>query len=219
VVRKKSAFTLIELIFAIVVISIAVISLPTMNAVLSKGIEGNLVQEAIFASSAKINEIISYPWDENSIPSNSIYSQVIWSSANDCNQTTKLRTGHIYQQLHRRCLDDNFSIVQPTSSTALGFEANDAGIYDDIDDFNNVSTKIFIDYQDSSIITSAEGYKTPYRMDVNVTYADFGTTTASSKNIKKIDISIINLTTHTIATKIHTYSANIGEVDFYKRTY
>ncbi len=48
VVRSKKAFTLIELIFAIVVIAISVISLPTMIQATSSGVASNLeTQEAI----------------------------------------------------------------------------------------------------------------------------------------------------------------------------
>jgi len=125
-VVRRYAFSLIELIFAIVVISIAVISLPMMIQTTSKGIQGNLTQEAIFASSTKLNEIISYPWDDNSMQKGTIFSRVIWTSVNDCNSTTKLRLGHILQQQHRRCLDSNYSLIQPTA--VLGMEANDNNI-------------------------------------------------------------------------------------------
>ena len=213
---RRYAFTMIELIFAIVVISIAVVSLPMMIQTSTKGIEGNLIQEAIFASSAKLNEIISYPWDDNSMPSGSAFSKVIWTSTNDCNSSTKLRAGHIMEPLHRRCLDNNFSVTQPTA--VLGMEANDAGVYDDLDDFNNVSTAMFIDNSGSGVITSAQGYKDNYTMDVTVSYAAFGTITSASKNMKRIDVTIKN-SDNNVTTKLHTYSANIGEVDYYKRSF
>jgi len=198
-VKKRYAFSMIELIFAIVIIAIAVMALPIMTQTTGKGIEANLVQEAIFASAAKLNEITSYPWDENSTIDENI-SRVIWTSDTDCNNSTKLRSGHI----HRRCLDENYSLVQPTSP--LGMEASDNGVYNDIDDFNDVSAPLFI-----GSVGSATGYKTPYTMDVNVSYASFGTTTADSKNIKEINITIINPNTNLITLKVHTYSANIGE--------
>jgi len=65
----KRAFTLIELIFAIVIIAITVVSLPMMTQVISKGIEKNLLQEAIFAGAAVLNESVSAKWDENSVES------------------------------------------------------------------------------------------------------------------------------------------------------
>lgn len=214
---KKYAFTIIELIFAIVIISIAVISLPMMMQTQTKAIEGNLIQEAIFASSAKLNEIISYPWDDNCEQNNTLFSQVIWTSVNDCNSTTKLRLGHILQPLHRRCLDSNFSVIQPSS--LLGMETNDNNIYDDIDDFNGVSTAMLIDNSGAEIITSSQGSKLPYQMDIYVTYATFGAITTDSKNIKKITITVVHTNTNTTLTKLHTYSANIGEADYYKRSF
>jgi len=217
-VKKRTAFSMIELIFAIVVIAIAVMALPMMVQTTGKGIEGNLVQEAIFASAAKLNEITSYPWDENSTEDGSILSRVIWTSATDCNNSTKLRSGHIEEQLHRRCLDDNYSIVQPTSP--LGMEASDNGVYNDIDDFNDVSAPLYINK--NGTVGSAEGYKTPYTMDVNISYAAFGSDinmTKTKKNIKEINITIIDPNTNLTILKVHTYSANIGEIDYYHRSF
>ena len=45
---KRFGFTMIELIFAIVIIAISVMSLPMMTQVTNKGLEESLVQEAIF---------------------------------------------------------------------------------------------------------------------------------------------------------------------------
>lgn len=215
-VKKRYAFTMIELIFAIVIIAIAVISLPTMTQATGKGIESNLVQEAIFASAAKLDEITSYRWDENSTEDGSVLSRVIWTSDNDCNASSNpnLRQGHIKETLHRRCLDDNYSIVQPT--TPLGMETDDNGTYDDIDDFNDISAPLYINISDS--VGSAAGYKTPYSMDINISYAGFGVITADSQNIKEINITIINPDTNLTTLKVHTYSANIGEIDYYHRS-
>ena len=220
-VKKRTAFSMIELIFAIVIIAIAVMALPIMTQATGRGKENNLVQSAIFASAAKLNEITSYPWDENSKKDgDSSYSRVIWTSDNDCNasSTAYLRQGHIYggDGFHRQCLEENYSIVQPTSP--LGMEASDDGNYTDIDDFNDVSKPIYINNEtDSDAVGSAEGYKTPYTMDINVSYAAFGSVTAESKNIKEINITIINPDTNLTILKVHTYSANIGEIDYYKK--
>jgi prepilin-type N-terminal cleavage/methylation domain-containing protein len=59
-ILHRLAFTMIELIFAIVIIAISVMSLPMMTQVTSAGIERNLVQEAIFASVAEINLATTY---------------------------------------------------------------------------------------------------------------------------------------------------------------
>ena len=205
---SKSAFSMIELIFAIVIIGVSVISLPMMTQVTSKAIEENLVQEAVFAASTELNQIVSYYWDENSVDNSDSLSKVIDNS--DCNDTTRLRVGHINQPLHRRCLDSNAT----NPSLTLG---SDGGDRDDIDD-NIVSNEaIFI--AESGNVASAEGYKKNYNKTINVEYTNFGVTTAASKNIKKITVTISDTEDNTTITKLSTYSANIGEVDYYKRSY
>jgi prepilin-type N-terminal cleavage/methylation domain-containing protein len=191
----KSAFTMIELIFAIVIIGISVLSLPMMNQAVSRGIEGNIVQEAIFAASAQLNQITSYKWDENSTQPNDSLSKVVWTSANDCNATTKQRSGHVAQPLHRRCLDDN--TTRPTN--ILGLEAGEVVIadFDDIDDnIKATADTILIDTSGGSVITSSQGYKKDYNSTVSVSYASFGNpaiinpTTALSQNMKQITVTI-----------------------------
>jgi prepilin-type N-terminal cleavage/methylation domain-containing protein len=202
-VVRKAAFTLIELIFAIVIIAITVVSLPMMNQAVSKGIDGNLVQEVIFAATTKLNEALSANWDENSIePDLSGYARVIDTDGN-CD-THRHRDGHINQSLHRRCLD----------SSATGVSNSDTN--DDVDaleDMEVTDENIFIDNQSGS----ASGYKDVYTYTLNVTpSATFGGTT--SEDIKEVTIEIKNSHSKTIV-KLKTYSCNIGEVDYYSRNY
>ena len=204
----KSAFSMIELIFAIVIIGVSVISLPMMTQATSKAIEENLVQEAVFAASTELNQIVSYYWDEKSLQSGDSLSKVI--DTGDCNTTSKLRDGHINQPLHRRCLD-NTPAIEP-----LGLES--ISDIDDIDD--NIVSNAAIFITTSGNVASAEGYKEIYTKTVDVEYADFNDTTAASKNIKKITVTISDTDSPPKEiTKLSTFSANIGEVDYYKRSY
>jgi len=203
---KKSAFTMIELIFAIVVIAITVMSLPMMNEVNSKGIEGNLAQEAIFAASTELNQAVTYFWDENSSESGASLSRVIWISSTDCDNDTKLRPGHINQKLHRRCRDDNSSRPTNTSDSNLN----------DLDDTNKTNMDLFIG--DS---TTASGYKKDYKLDLEIANnIDFGGTGDADiqANIKRVRV-IIKDNSGNIITRLDTFSCNIGEVDFHKRDY
>lgn len=203
---KRDAFSLIELIFAIVIIGITVISLPMMNQVNSKGIENALVQEVIYATSAKLNQATSYNWDELD-DGNSSFSKVI--SNGDCNSSTKLRIGHINQPYHRRCLDD--TSIRPSN---IG---SDGGDLDDLDDLDTITSSLFFT-NGGAFVADADGYKNNYTTTISVTYADFGVTTAASKNIKKTTIIVKDLDANTV-TSLSTYSANIGEANYYKRGY
>jgi len=194
---NRFAFTLIELIFAIVIISIAVISLPMMVQITSKGIEESLVQEAIFAASAELMGATSGYWDENSMQdiNKSHLSRVI-NLAGDCNDD-KLRPGHIRQPLHRRCLDEDTTVAHD-SETPIGaldvFDLNDAAI-----------TQIMFTDEDKE----AEGYKDTYTSSIDVNRTDnIKIITSTIKNSKDIDIVILR-----------TQSANIGEIDYYKRRF
>jgi len=199
-VVKKSAFTLIELIFAIVVISISVTSLPMMTQTTSKAIDGNLVQEAIFAASAELNGAVTAHWDENSmIDDKDSLARVIDI---DDNCTDNRLLGHINQPLHRRCLDS--SNTDPLDTT------DDSDIYA-LEDMAHDSQNIF-----DTDATNAQGYKRKYNSTVDITRpANFN---GSNDHIKEILLTVTDTDSNTI-TILRTYSANIGEIDYYKRAY
>lgn len=197
----KPAFTMIELIFAIVVIGISVLSLPTVMGVTNKGIESNIVQEAIFASSAELMGATSGYWDERSLDdvAYSKLSRVIDING-DCNNTStsdrfRLRPGHIPQPYHRRCLDD---------SSTTGLDSNTNSTVTSLDDAVHTAQGLFTDYN-----TEAAGYKVTYDSTISVTRAG---------NIKTITINVYENGTTNLITSLKTMSANIGETEFYKRS-
>ncbi len=189
---------MIELIFAIVIIGVAVLSLPMMSQVTSKGVENNLAQETIFAASAELNQVMSYYWDERSIEDGSDALSRVIDSNNDCNDITKMRIGHV----HRRCVNSN--------SNAAPTIGSDAGDLDDIDDVSTLAKPLFTGG------ASSQGYKQNYTSTVNVSTNTFGT--AGTNDIKKITVSVFD-NDGNIVTSLSSYVANIGEVDYHKRTY
>ncbi len=205
--RKNSfgrfAFTMIELIFAIVIISIAVVSLPMMVQVTSRGMESSLVQEAIFAASAELTGATSYYWDKNSMYDSNLsrYSRVIdiggTCENNASSPRHRLRLGHIAQPYHRRCLEDN------AISTA---DINDT-TFPNLNNASHGSEIIFTDTTKNSA-----GYKETYTSTVTIAQG------FSDSNIKKITVLVENSSGDDI-TMLSTYSANVGELDYYKRRF
>ncbi len=199
----RSAFSMIELIFAIVVIGVAVISLPMMTQVTSKGLDNSLVQEAIFAASAELNQAVSYHWDEMSLQDgNSSLSRVVNTDTLECNASTNVRKGHI----HRRCL--NNTNTRPTNSTDGDFLDSAAHGFQDM----------FLT-SGGTFVADSKGYKHNYQSIVAVGFSKFDTVASADKNIKKTAIEITKSDQTTTVTKLSTYSANIGEVDYHKRRY
>ncbi|MDB2562060.1 type II secretion system GspH family protein [Sulfurimonas sp.] len=188
---QRLAFTMIELIFAIVIIAISVMSLPMMTQVTNKGLEESLVQEAIFVGSAELMGATTAYWDANSLQDINVssLSRVI-NIANDCDDTTKLRPGHIAQPYHRQCLDDN------TTGAA------DAGA-DSLDDMEKTDEAVFLNAN-----PTAEGYKKSYTTSIDVN---------RTGNIKTITVTIKDAGAS--VTVLKTQSANIGEIDYYKRSF
>lgn len=204
---RRSAFTFIELIFAIVIIAITVLSLPVMNQALSKGNDAALVQEAIFAATTELNQATTYRWDENSLEAKTAYSRVVPTSNTDCN-TNHLRPGHIPNQtLHRRCTNND--ALRPST---IGIDTNDNDIADDLDDTNGTTSNMYSD--DAS---TASGYKKDLNIRTDVNYVAFGDITKDEKNMKKISVTVSNAD-GTVAL-LSTYSANIGEVGYYHKRY
>jgi len=204
---SRRAFTLIELIFAIVIISIAVISLPMMTQVNNRGIENSMVSEAIFAASAELMNASAGYWDANSMHDNnrSHLSRVIDIGSicenNSSSPRHRLRPGHIAQPFHRRCVDGLIADVIPLNDSSNTYpNLNNA-------DDKGVSKEMFTD-----TITQKTGYKKTYRSLVSVTQD------ATDPNIKRIDINITD-SDGDLVTRLRMQSANIGEIDYYKRTF
>jgi prepilin-type N-terminal cleavage/methylation domain-containing protein len=207
-VVRRTAFTLIELIFAIVIIAITVFSLPMMTQITSNNIEDSLVQEAIFAAAAQLNEATSYRWDEHSMndkltatfdPS---YSRVINTTTGGCVAgTPNRRPGHV----HRLCLND--LTTSPFYSTGTVFS-------DSLDEAAHGAESIFIGTEG----TSAAGYKTLYNSTIVINNnASFQV--ANDPNIKEVLVTITNANTNDVVTKLRAYSTNIGEVKYASKVY
>ena len=205
---RRYGFTLIELIFAIIIIAISVLSLPMMNQSVQKGVESNTLQEAIFAASAELNEAVTANWDDNSIDplKPNTLARVIDSSLQNCDNnisrvTFRLMPGHINQVKHRRCLDNNLTTVAAVNVATVTSLSDMAHPLDWI--FENRATE-------------AKGYKGDYKSKLEIKRpANFN---GDNVNIKKIESTITDKDGN-ILIVLRTYSANIGEVDYYSEPY
>lgn len=212
----NNAFTLLEVIFAIVVMGIIVVSLPRIMSSNQKGIDTTIIQEAIFGASTELNQALSYRWDENSRddilnPNGLAYVIETGDCDNNASSPTyRLRPGHINQPLHRRCLDSN--ATAPTAQASFDIEVSDGGVLDDVDDINTSSKPIFLN------AGSSTGYKQDYTSVFSINYANIGDINASDEDAKLITITVSD-PNGVIVTRLRSFTVNIGEVDFYKRTY
>lgn len=199
----KSAFTLIELIFAIVIISISVISLPLLTQITSKGIESNLIQEAIFIAAAQLNEATTYTWDEHSTNDLNIseLAKVVNTTTGGCTVANN-RPGNI----NRSCLSD--STIRPYDAASANGHSINTIAY-------STPKSIFI----AGATPSDTAYKNNYNSTLIVTRCinngdciQFGNEVAN-ENIKQIQYEILDATTGNTLVLLRAYSTNIGELE------
>lgn len=210
----KKAFTMIEMIFAIVLIGIIVAAVPEILTRNAQTVEGNRAQEAVFLASAAANRLMSYNWDSNSKDTNlTVSSNLDYAKVLDVNQSPAaserqsvsvgtatvslpIRNGHIPQDKHRRF---HSVYTPPATASPLG---------------------IAITLNDTTL--GADAFKFGYALNITGGYASaFGATTTSGtvSNIKMAIIDIDNTTTGVTDVKMRIYAFNIGEIDYAKRTF
>ena len=128
----RKAASMLELVIAIVVMGIAVMSLPLILTQSQNANAIALQQEVILATKTKLGYILSYEWDINSYDANASVSRVLntTSADSDFNTTTTRRIGHVFADSRRRLRDDMLPATTDGSTewgnVALG----------DIDDFD-----------------------------------------------------------------------------------
>lgn len=195
---KKNAFSLIELIFSIVVIGIALLSIPAIMSVINRSAEATVQTKGYYHALAQMGVIISKPWDENNTDD--------WDEAN---VVYILQTGDegleicsrssIYAEEYRRQCDKN----NGNASLTLGLEGTS---YNDLDDFNGNTDndniegfrlQIAVTYEDNETV-STNNYKIPSAANPT------GTT-----DIKEVTITLTDDTSDTKAY-LRYYGFNIG---------
>ena len=228
----RAAFTLIELIFAIVIIAIVFLALPTISSSNNDSVESSMLQEAIFPLSARLSQILSYQWDHNSENNNTIgeYAKVV--DGIDAAGTPYARLpvpGSIYRQGHIQQVDTEFHRSFHTNDPTIARNVSGLGVdgANDIDDFDTGGSTVAL-YSRSGDI---EGYKKNYLVTISVNYhndalAGFtftATPSAVTTNMKMItislDVPLADGTTDTGAVVLRSYAANIGEVPPFSRRY
>jgi len=237
---------MIELIFAIVIMGIALMSAPTLISQASQGSMSVTQQEAIVACATEISMIMTRDWDEADT-NNSDYAPILVVDENitalneaktsDGNLTGK-RVG-IPKASSRSFVNSNGARLHATPISNLGQDSNDNGEYDDIDDFNGKSTTLTLavtgdntdtetgDYIDVSLqIDTNVIYKSSPNIGYNSTSISFSTPFANnapnSSNIKAITSTVTSSQhdsdLHTNIT-LKAFMCNIGTYELKRRTF
>lgn len=237
--RNRKAIAMVELIFAIVIIGLILMTAPMVISQATKSGYVALQQESIAAASSEIGMILTHNWDEEDTDQN--LSAPILQTAGDTalNEVvpTGLRAGtSIYSK--RNFLT---SIGGRLNATAVGNLGDDGGDRDDIDDFTTLTSTLYEeestttsdgDYIDKDIqLTTTVSYisdtptsgsytgtGTSIDFDLDTSAAAAGTTT----NIKRVVVNLTTTKTDEEMEKsilLRAFSCNIGTYELEERTF
>lgn len=190
----RKGFTLIELIFSIVVISIIVGFYPILSKEVGKSIEHAVEQNALFATTTRMSKMTTAYWDDTSYLYDPLTftfspSQII-TAANTHTQLAEVgATGNrigAFGGANRRFFRTGANATNYTAGF-LGFEGGDFNIMgtsemdtDDVDDFDTNTT--FVTIFDTTNATSGYGYKENIWMNVRVQYVSDDPSSAGDYN-------------------------------------
>ena len=157
---------MIELIFALVIMGVVFITLPIILLNNARSLEDNLIQESIFLTTSKINQVLTFQWDESSsaagmsvVSTSDVVNVTSGTAGLGRVGTSDFRVGH-FRESNRRRMSPN---TAQRNATAVGQEGL---LIDDVDDFDGLVNQVLI----TGTTSSATGYKKTYRADVNVSY-------------------------------------------------
>ena len=223
----RKGFTFIELVVAIVVIAIALMSVPLLLSQASRTNAFNLNQEAVLAGATKIGNILTFPWDDKLVGQQNVkYILDVTNGDSELdrypNTSSTRRIGN-FKANYRRKFDTN----QTFASITLGRtgDANSTA-FNDIDDFNGTVSRINGDgtgdyVKDINISTTVKyisddsNYSSSpilnFSLDIN--------STSPSTNIKLIEVKVNDNTNNQEITTLRAFSANIGSYELLYRIF
>ena len=232
----RPAIAMIELIFAIVIIGIILMTAPMLISTAAKSGYVAIQQEAINEAASQVNMVMGYHWDENNTDESFLDPIVQVSSAGDIElkeaNVSGFLTGHRLGTPRESKRGFIRSDSNRTSASTIGIDTGESGNYDedDIDDFDGDTSLKEID--PAGLVDYVED-NTTIRINTKVRYIthsvnynsgtisfspDFdptnGTTSsASSTNIKRITVTLTNVGAPAELNKniiLHAFSCNIG---------
>jgi prepilin-type N-terminal cleavage/methylation domain-containing protein len=208
---KKSSFTLIELVIAMIIIGIVITSIPMILATVSQNFSTSLKSNSFYNAYSTLALIESMDWDENNTKGDNYYKVLTAENGDNYLKCERNGTKELDNESGADCASEN----NKTSTIGVDDEdPDDSSTFDDVDDFNGYSIenlqyyniKVGVRYVQDNANYSAK----------NIFYDD-NLTTSNNTNIKEIEINVSNKKTGKLVSVIRGKSDNIGAVKIYSR--
>ena len=217
-IRKKNAIAMIELIFALVIMGIVLMSAPMLIQQSIKSSNVALQQEAIVAAASQVAIVLSMHWDEKN--SNIAIGE---SPILDANRSSFPFPPVGLNGVYGRNTHDGSNILSPS---ALGKDINETVYtdFDDVDDYDGSSFGLMLFNNESTTADIGEYVDTTVNINTTVRYTKESNvseniTTSPFSNIKAIKVHLTSNLDKTNANYIaelekditfKAFSCNIG---------
>jgi len=223
----RPAIAMIELIFAIVIMGIVMMSAPMLISTATKSGYVAIQQEAINEAASQVNMIMGYHWDESTTDEMFLDPILGVSTGNsdlDASGTTGRRKGTPKESYRSFIRFDGTDDLNASISTSFGNAADGDTEEDDIDDFAGTLTHLVLipeatlkaDNVETTTIdinrTVAYSDDTASYNSSSISYDPFGSTTGST-NIKSITVTLTSSSGLDELEKkivLRAFSCNIG---------
>lgn len=223
----RPAIAMIELIFALVVMGIVLMSAPQLVRTAAKSGYAAIAQEAINEAAAQANMIMGYHWDENDTDERFLDPILVTRGDTELNENnnTARRKGTPLESYRTFIRSDG---QEQNASLTLGVDTGENSLqddtFDDIDDFSGsirhlklikFSTADNVERELDINISRTVTYTTD-NADYNssdITYIYSPSSTSPTTNIKSITVTLTGNVNHTElekTIKLHAFSCNIG---------
>ena len=224
----RPAIAMVELVFAITIMGIALLSVPNLLTVSMKSGFVALQQEAISEASAHISAVMTYAWDENDTNESFLPPILEVSNGDDelNDNGNNIRNGTPIESYRKFITAGGIKLK---ASSVLGKE-KDEDEPDDIDDFNGEITKLTViensnkDYVDKNIkMTTTVSYaddSADYNSS-NILFSPFQSK-AGTTNIKDISITLTSdsgVSELAKTIKLRAFTCNIGSYQLEKKRF
>lgn len=240
----RPAIAMIELIFAIVVMGIVMLSAPLLLSTSTNSSIVAIQQEGISEAATQLNIIMGYEWDEN----NTIDGHTtVLNTAGDANlkginvppSPAKIRAGTPITS-QRQFISYDGSEFNATTIIGLGADTGDL-TNDDIDDFTGTTSLFEVETATGNTANSDYLEKTTIQIGRTVAYMDDNVTSGTytnpgadnelrftptftdkntTSNIKRIQVTLTSTSVENELDKtivLHAFSCNIGSYKLEER--
>jgi len=237
----RPAIAMIELIFAIVIMGIALMSAPMLISTASKSGYIGIQQEAINEAASQLNMVMGYHWDESAADERYLDPLLVVSAGDselDQNTTTGRRKGTPIESWRSYIREDGTKNINASADSTFGSGSGEDGgesEKDDMDDFSGTNTTLTligastdIDYADTISIATSVSYiddnnsANDYQLSGINFVPDYTSSPAGTTNIKHIQVTLTSTSGVQELNKtivLHAFSCNIGGYELEKKEF